>query len=98
MDEKEEKDLRDELERVKRELSQATRDFIAAKEDLHAMTEKAERLELAIEVIASHELGWTSSYAKQVLAGHHPSEILVELIKGTMRSRTREWPGTENEK
>lgn len=76
MDEKEEQDLRDELERVKRELSEVTRDFIAAKEDLLAMTDKAERLEQALKVIASsiYELGWTSSYAKQVLAAQEICE------------------------
>ena len=83
MDENEERALRDELGHERRQRARATRDFIAAKEDLHAMTEKAKRLEQALEVIASHELGWTSSYAKQVLAGHHPAEILVDLIKGT---------------
>lgn len=98
MDEKEENDLREELGHTRRERTRATWDFIKAKEDLYAMTEKAKRLEQALEVIAQDNESWTSSYAKQVLAGHHPAEILVELIKGTMRSRTREWPGTGNEK
>lgn len=70
----EENDLRDELERVKRELSQATRDFIAAKEDLLAMTDKAERLEQALKVIAGHDLESTSAYAKQVLAAQEICE------------------------
>lgn len=74
MDEKEEKDLRDDLERAKRQLREMTRDFIAAKEDLLAMTDKAERLEQALKVIASYELGWTSSYAKQVLAAQEICE------------------------
>ena len=92
MDEIEEKNLRDELALVKRELSEATRDFIKAKEDLHAMTEKAKRLELGLEVL--HELGWTSGYAKQVLAGQHPIQILFERIKqgvqvGAMRAHAR---------